>query len=344
MRNAPGLALNQPPALAAPSPADASLLRRTLEGQPAAQIQAILAGFRRQKPLRAGSLLVTILGDAIAPRGGSISLASLIALADLFGISERLARTAVGRLANDDWVTSVRSGRSSYYTLSAKGRVRFAEATHRIYSSPMDSWNGAWTLVILSGTLERKAREKLGDELRWLSFGEVNPGVFAHPTHGVDTVREELAQLGANNQLIVFQGSTVERESEVKLVARCWDLAELARRYRRFIAMFEPVDQVASVSDISGAVGETAYVLRTLLLHEYRKIHLRDPLLPNRLLPLGWAGNDALELCRRLYIKAFQISERYLSETVQTMSGRLPPPSQEIYQRFGGLPTSRMPT
>jgi phenylacetic acid degradation operon negative regulatory protein len=124
----------------------------------------------------------------------------------------------------------------------------------------------------------------------------------------------------------------------VQLVARCWDLAELARRYRRLLAMFEPVDQAAGVLDISGAVGETAYVLRTLLLHEYRKIHLRDPLLPNRLLPSNWAGHDALELCRCLYIKAFQSSERYLSETVQTMSGRLPPPGADIHQRFGGLP------
>jgi phenylacetic acid degradation operon negative regulatory protein len=308
--------------------------------QPAEQIQTILTGFRRQQPLRAGSLLVTILGDAIAPRGGSIALSSLIALARLFGISERLARTAVGRLANDDWVTSIRSGRSSYYTLSAQGRGRFAEATHRIYSCPTDAWNGAWTLVILSGTLERKVREKLSDELRWLNFGEASAGVFARPTHGVDTVREELARLGANDQLIVFQGGGAGgHESELRLVARCWDLAELARRYRQFIAMFEPVDQAASVSDISGAVGETAYVLRTLLLHEYRRIYLRDPLLPNRLLPADWAGTDALELCRRLYIKAFQVSERYLSETVQTVSGRLPPPSQEIYRRFGGLPT-----
>jgi phenylacetic acid degradation operon negative regulatory protein len=330
MRNAPGLALTEPPPPGLASPED----------RPTAQIHAILTGFRRQKPMRAGSLLVTILGDAIAPRGGSISLASLIALADLFGINERLTRTAVGRLANDDWVNSVRSGRSSYYTLSAKGRVRFAEATHRIYSSAVDVWNGAWTFVILSGTLERKAREKLVDELRWLSFGEVTAGVFAHPTHGANTVREELAQLGADNQLTVLEGGTVDRESEMKLVANCWDLAELARRYRRFIAMFEPVDQAASVSDTFGAAGETAYVLRTLLLHEYRKIHLRDPLLPKRLLPANWAGNGALELCRRLYIKAFQISERYLSDSVQTMSGRLPAPSQDIYQRFGGLPSA----
>ena len=42
---------------------------------------AIVARFRRQRPLRGGSLLITVFGDAIAPRGGAITLGSLIALA-----------------------------------------------------------------------------------------------------------------------------------------------------------------------------------------------------------------------------------------------------------------------
>jgi phenylacetic acid degradation operon negative regulatory protein len=78
--------------------------------------------------------------------------------------------------------------------------------------------------------------------------------------------------------------------------------------------------------------------LRTLLLHEYRRIHLRDPLLPAALLPDGWAGTDAQQLCRTLYAKVFPASEQYLSTTVQTMAGKLPAPAPEIFRRFGGLP------
>ena len=33
---------------------------------------------------------------------------------------------------------------------------------------------------------------------------------------------------------------------------------------------------------------EGAFVVRTLLIHEYRKIHLQDPLLPPELLPQDW--------------------------------------------------------
>ena len=46
----------------------------------ARRTDALVARFRRQQPLRGGSLLVTILGDAIAPRGGVIGLGSLIEL------------------------------------------------------------------------------------------------------------------------------------------------------------------------------------------------------------------------------------------------------------------------
>ena len=44
----------------------------------------LVARFRRQRPLRGGSLIVTMFGDSIMPRGGAIALGSLIALAAPF--------------------------------------------------------------------------------------------------------------------------------------------------------------------------------------------------------------------------------------------------------------------
>jgi phenylacetic acid degradation operon negative regulatory protein len=78
--------------------------------------------------------------------------------------------------------------------------------------------------------------------------------------------------------------------------------------------------------------------LRTLLLHEYRKIHLRDPLLPRALLPDDWVGVEAYELCSSVYAKLFRPSEQYLAATAETMDGALPPPAPEVFARFGGLP------
>src|SRR6266576_3488989 len=96
--------------------------------------QGLLRRLQSQRPIRGGSLLVTIFGDAIAPRGGVVTLGSLIKLAGPFGLTERLVRTSVARLAQDGWLVARRDGRLSEYRLAPQGQQRFAEATQRIYS------------------------------------------------------------------------------------------------------------------------------------------------------------------------------------------------------------------
>src|ERR1700740_876095 len=95
-------------------------------------VRALLRHFRRQSPIRGGSLLISVFGDSIAPRGGAVTLGSLIALARPFGLAERLVRTPVARRARDGWLVARRDGRRSEYRLTPIGQQRFAEATRRI--------------------------------------------------------------------------------------------------------------------------------------------------------------------------------------------------------------------
>lgn len=323
--------LRRPPALTCASmsaKSNAAFVART---------NALVARFRRQRPLRGGSLLVTILGDAIAPRGGTIALASLIKLAMPFGLTERLVRTSIGRLANEDWVSFERSGRASFYSLTSNGRARFAEATQRIYGAPPVDWDGLWTMAIVPPA-QKSRRDDLREELLWLGFGQITPGVFAHPTYKESAINARLDELQSAGQLVVMKGSILSEAASANLVAMGWDLDDLGRRYKRFIDMFSPVEATLDGAGSAPVAGDIAFILRTLLLHEYRKIHLRDPMLPAVLLPEDWAGTDAQRLCRDLYAKVFPASEQYLSATVQTQAGALPAPAAEIFQRFGGLP------
>ena len=94
---------------------------------------ALLIGrFRRQRPLRGGSLIVTLFGDAIMPRGGAVALGSLIALAAPFGLNERLVRTATVRLAKDGWLEGRRAGKlSEYQSVARRPRaVRRGDEAH----------------------------------------------------------------------------------------------------------------------------------------------------------------------------------------------------------------------
>jgi phenylacetic acid degradation operon negative regulatory protein len=299
-------------------------------------LHALLGRFHRQRPLRSGSLLVTILGDSIAPRGGIITLGSLIRLADPFGLPERLVRTSVARLAKDGWLTARRSGRRSEYRLTERGRRSFAAATRRIYGARPHVWDGRWTLVILTAP-ERAAgasREHLREELRWLGFGQFTPGVWGHPGGRSADLRARLAEAGVGENALLMQAMSAERGADERLVQSGWNLRELGAAYRRFVTSFGPIGKV--LKSQSAPSPASAFIVRTLLIHEYRKIHLRDPLLPDALLPRDWIGSAAYELCRELYRDVFRAAERHLTAQAHTLAGSLPPASREARRRFAG--------
>jgi len=293
--------------------------------------RALLRRFSSQHPLRGGSLLVTIFGDAIAPRGGVVTLGSLIQLAAPFGLAERLVRTSVARLAQDGWLTARRDGRRSEYRLTPSGEERFAEATRRIYGIGPSSWSGHWTLVVLPNTGGRH-RESLREGLRWLGFGQLNPGVFLHPNITVAQAREWLDDFGAA-EAVVLRSSSGDLGADRDVAGAGWDLGELTRRYRRFLEAFEP----AAAAVEREPAPQPAFVIRTLLIHDYRKIHLQDPLLPSALLPDDWVGSSAYNLCRNLYAKVFAAAENHLTATASTLRETLPAADRSAYGRFGGV-------
>jgi phenylacetic acid degradation operon negative regulatory protein len=294
----------------------------------------LVARFRRQRPLRAGSLIVTIFGDSIMPRGGAVSLGSLIALGRPFGLNERLVRTATSRLAQEGWLEGRRAGKLSEYHLSKTGRQRFAEATKRIYSAPDNAWAGRWTLIILP-RLRTGERKALREELVWRGFGELSPGIFAHPERDARSLALQRRPAGLQSQIMVFDAHLSGDAAPQRLVGLGWDLEDLGQRYRRFVRRFESVQ--AALRGHVHLDEQACFSVRTLLIHEYRRLHLRDPLLPARLLRADWPGTRAAMLCRDIYSRVFLPSEVYLSRVAARLSGALPPADARVLKRFGGI-------
>jgi phenylacetic acid degradation operon negative regulatory protein len=295
----------------------------------------LVAEFSSRRTLRTGSLITTVFGDAIAPRGGSVWLGSLITAMHEFGISERLVRTSVFRLAQDGWLQSAQVGRRSYYSLSEEGRGRFEQATHKIYGEPASSWDDHWCLVMLVD-LDASQKDAVRKEFGWLGFGALSSSVIAHPTPDMTQVDAALSRLGIADELIVMSGLTIRNESSMrKLAQSSWNLADIDERYKGFVKRFRPL--IAAYGKNAEVAPKAAFLVRTLLIQEYRKVLLRDPQLPADLLPSEWHGTAAYQLCRNLYRAVYSQADRYLTATMETADGPLPPHNKDFMQRFGGL-------
>jgi phenylacetic acid degradation operon negative regulatory protein len=295
--------------------------------------------FLETDPPRSKSVTMTVFGDSIAPHGGAVWLGSLIALLTPFGISDRLVRTSVFRLAEEGWLEARREGRRSSYALTPAGLRRFEHAYRRIYARPTQQWSGGWTLVIAaSDMIGATERATLRKELLWEGFSMIAPGVFARPAGNADVLEEILARTGLSGKLFVCQASELNYPGTRPLrdfVEHGWELDAVMEGYQDFIERFGTLEKLLDAKNMIDP--EQSFVIRTLLMHAFRRMQLHDPLLPLELLPDAWPGTAAYELCRQIYRLTYSGAEQHLITTLRQEDETAPKAAPYFYQRFGGL-------
>ena len=296
------------------------------------------------EPPRSKSLVVTIFGDAIVPHGGMVWLGSLIELLAPFGVNDRLLRTSVFRLAQEGWLGAQRDGRRSSYAITPDAMARFVHAYRRIYAPLNVHWDGSWTLVVNGdGALNAAERGAVRKELLWEGYSVIAPGIMGHPAADAVALEELLKRLGVAGKLFVVQAKSMERVGGrplSDLVADGWDVDGVAQGYTGFIARFAPL--LAALQAGTGVEADTltpeqAFVLRTLLIHAYRRVQLHDPQLPVELLPTPWPGAIAYELTRGIYQALYATAERHVEAVLRREDAAAPAAEPAFFQRFGGL-------
>lgn len=273
----------------------------------------------RDKPSRTWSIVVTVFGDCVLPRGGSLGAKPLLDIFAGMGIGGGVVRTALSRLSSDGWLQATRSGRNSFYRLTEKGTTTFAAAAGRIYGPPLGPWDGRLHMLLPgSGVVRDTAR----DALQAAGFGVVTPGVWIAPAS---------TPVPPGLDMLCVEAKT-EPDAGRELAGRAWPLSATADAYRRFLDAFAPLHHWVRDHGIHPDLD--ALVARILLVHEYRRLVLRDPFLPAALLPANWPGAAARQLCRDVYPALLPGSERWLDEHARDEAGPLPPPAPSLDQRF----------
>ena len=140
-------------------------------------LESLIGRLHERGRLRVWSLVITVFGDAIVPRGGRVALSTLQEIMQRLRVEPGALRTAMSRLASDQWVSRERKGRNSFFSLDEHGRHAFDLATRRIYASGPPEWDGNWTVAIAPPG----ASDALSGELAGLGFVRVAPGVHLRP-------------------------------------------------------------------------------------------------------------------------------------------------------------------
>lgn len=236
----------------------------------------------------ARSLLLTVLGEFVHPRGEPVWTSTLVrALAEL-AVEEKAARQAIARTGAEGVLHSEREGRRVRWVLTEPGRRLLAEGTERIYGflATARPWDGRWlVLSVAIPETQRQLRHRLRTRLSWLGMGSPSPGLWVVPDAGrAAAVAEVVAEVGVSDRAFAWVGETTPLGEPGALIAAAWSLAEVSARYTEFL------DGVAAT--VVGDDAET-FTAQVQLVQAWRRFPFLDPALPSELLEPDWPGAAA---------------------------------------------------
>jgi phenylacetic acid degradation operon negative regulatory protein len=201
------------------------------------------------------------------------------------GIAAPAVRTAVSRMVRQGWLVPIQTAHGRGYRLSERASRRLDEAAARIYRhQPVPEWDGRWSIALVEHSRDRTRRERLGRALEYLGYRRLHADTWIAP-RPVGELESVVKAEGL--ALSTFQGSYGGTDDE--LVVRLWEPERLAEDYRQWLE--EARSLVARAGEHPSQ--ETAFAVRSELLHEWRKFLFRDPGLPRTLLPHDWPGQTA---------------------------------------------------
>ena len=287
-------------------------------------------------------MVVTVFGDVVSQHGGWIWLGSLIHCLGRMGYDDRSVRTAVYRLVQSDWLQVQKVGRRSYYCFTDNAIGHYEKAARRIYAASQPKWDGSWTLVAPAFVAEDK-KDALRKSLLWQGFNTLVTGMYAHPSSGRTSLDETLNEQGLTGEVVVMSAKTEDKhslEAMKELVKNRWSLDELEDFYSDFLSYYQPKSQpfTQRVAAAKKPSATDCFLMRILLVHEYRRILLRDPDFPDAMLPKDWVGQEAHKLVKRLYKRLAKPSITFIQSELDTIEGPLPAAQPDFYQRFDGVP------
>ncbi|WP_055403576.1 MULTISPECIES: PaaX family transcriptional regulator C-terminal domain-containing protein [unclassified Mycobacterium] len=237
------------------------------------------------RPLSARSVLASAL---LGSDGGRLTVAELVAVGSLFGISPGATRTCLWRMVSNGELTAD----DGSYALAGRLSERRQRVDEAARIDDAAAWDGTWELAIVA--LERRSatdRLELRKAATALHLAELREGVWVRPDN-LDPQRFPTLKAVVDQQCTHFHGAAT-------------DIA--ADKVRTLFSLDEWADDAASLIDAMNAALEagrgddsTRRFTSEFALSVAVVRHLQlDPLLPAELIGRRWPGRTLRSTYRR---------------------------------------------
>lgn len=282
-------------------------------------------------------LIMTLFGDSVLPRGGEIWLGSLVQLLKPLGINERLVRTSVFRLAKDTWLESHRIGRKSYYSPCHTEEIERNE--NRIYYQQRE-WDGNWRLLLANNQEGNTAKkDEFKKHLTKSGFSALSTNVWIHPTLPYTQINQMLDQNQLQSGFKLFRISAADGSAPVfEDLAQCNlrnAIQDIQQEYQDFIELYTPVFN--GIKEVKSLSSEHCFLLKTLLINDYRYLLWHDVLNTNLLFGDDWIGRKARTMTAKIYRSIDTKANQHFSSVAVNSQGALPKPAPGAKKRFAHL-------
>jgi phenylacetic acid degradation operon negative regulatory protein len=250
---------------------------------------------RRHKKTKARfrTVIYTLFGAYIIPRGGEVHVGNLIELVRPLGFSANAIRLGLSRMSRYGVFKIRRKGRRSYYSLSPKGMHRMEKGKVRAFDVKHKKWDGRWRLVVykVPETL-RTLRDKLRTELCNMGFASLSASVWISPHNLRSQIAGIVKEIGVTKNVEMFEAEYTGFRSAKEFAVHMWDIEALKNRYQVFVRKYTTLrSRFESLKKRGSLMGPgECFAERFCLTAEYVALRLDDPMLPLKLLPANWVG------------------------------------------------------
>jgi len=201
----------------------------------------------------------------------------------------------IKRLANQQLVAQEQRAQELVCQLTELGRLRAlgGRDPEACWRRP---WDGQWRMVIFDLPQHQHALRR--QFLRWLrqnGFGYLQNSVWVHPD-SLPALTDALVEFRDDvESMVVMESRCFAGYSDIAIVEGAWDFAEINRRYQRHQAHAKnELSRQLTPATTTSQVWQRLHQERTA----WATAVTIDPLLPTRLLPVGYLGQVSWDLHR----------------------------------------------